>query len=192
MTMVLCSQCEQRRPFYKINGHPLCIFCYQQVQQVEQLDFCRNATLLNCCLDMFGAQAGIQMPRMQVPQPTIGVGQVIQHNVNVDRSVVGTINTGRIENLRVALSDIRQGGDAATADVMEQFASAVVSANDADNAIKNELLEHLACLSDQLAKSPTERSPSVMKTVLGGIKSVATTVASLSELFDVFEKHLNL
>lgn len=115
-----------------------------------------------------------------------------QHNVNVDRSVVGAINTGQIENLKVSLSNIQQGGDAATADVMERFASAVWSANDADNAVKNEILEHLACLGEQLAKSPTERNPSVMKTVLGGIKKVATTVASLRELFDVFEKHLNL
>ncbi len=191
MTMVLCSQCQQRQAFYKIEGHPLCIPCYQQYQQAENLDFCRDAALMNNLLAMFGAQTGIQMPRMQIPQPTIGVGQVNQHNVNVDRSVVGAINTGRIEKLKVALSDIQQGGDSATADVMAQFASAVLSANDADNAVKNELLEHLDCLSEQLAKSPTERSPSVMKTVLGGIKRVATTVASLTKLYDVFEEHLD-
>ena len=171
----------------------LCMDCSLKDDQARSLEFQRDMALLDMLGQQFNAVAGMDIaPRLRIPPPAphIHTGAMMQNNIKVSNSTVGAINTGQIQNLKVALSDIRQSGDAATADAMTRFASAVLSANDANEAVKNELLEHLDCLAEQMAKAPSERSQSVMKTVLGGIKVVATTVGSLAKLYGPFEKYV--
>lgn len=190
--MTTCNQCG--KPAVKtVAGHPLCVACFSIWQQAEQLGFARNVALLNFTAAQAEAVTGIAglVPRMQMPLSPIHTGDMTLHNIQVDRSVVGTINTGQIEQLDVAMSNIKDGGDLGTAEALQVFTQAVIDAADADAIAKGDMLEHLACIAEQLAKPPTQRSPSVMKTVLAGLKSLASGIASLTKLYDVFTKHID-
>ena len=49
--------------------------------------------------------AKLVMPRQRIPAPIIHRGPMHFHTINVDRSVVGAINTGNVKKMEVALND---------------------------------------------------------------------------------------
>lgn len=142
-----CSQCG-RPAIYEVRGHPLCVEHHQMVAQVS----------LNQ-MDMLARQSDNIRRRMRVavglrdpgpayaaPQPTIQAMPMTFNNIQVSNSVVGSINTGTIRDLDVALTDVRFRGSPDLADGLTQLTQAVLNANDLNEKRKNEILEHLSVL----------------------------------------------
>src|SRR6266581_642218 len=105
--MTPCSQCGKPAVF-ELNGHPICVDCNLKVQQAFQIRDNALKEYENFLLDEMDSAIGIGSvgPRHTIQTPVIHQGPMNFHNINVDRSVVGAINTGNVKKMEVALNNI--------------------------------------------------------------------------------------
>lgn len=103
-------------------------------------------------------------------------------HIRVDRSVVGTTNTGNIQRLGVALTHIQNGRQAEVADALQKLTQAAVDTSDLQAEQKGEALEHLAYLATQAELPQPQRQPSVGRLVITGLERLVNLSASLMTL----------
>ncbi len=165
----------------------LCLDCYLKLQQALSNQQAHLASMLNYLtaeMEMMSGMPGL-FPRMQVPRPVIHAGQTY-HNINVDRSVIGAINTGVVENLDVAMTNIRVGGDEQLADALRRMTEAVIQSTDLVTGQKNDALDHLAVIAEQAAKPKEQRSIGALKTIIQAFERIVRNSAALLALWQQF------
>jgi hypothetical protein len=141
--MAACSQCG-KPAMYSRAGHPLCLDCNWKAVQTWQH---RDAALkqqMNFLLDQAEALTGMYgvMPRYKVARPLIHQGPMNFHSINVDRSVVGAINTGNVEKMEVALNNIHtKNGNAELERALKEFTEAVLRETSLSVHAKDEIVE---------------------------------------------------
>ncbi|OFA15428.1 hypothetical protein A4U49_12945 [Acidithiobacillus ferrivorans] len=94
-----CYQCD-RPAMYQIGEQniPLCLDCYFKFSQIQQQQLESSERMMNYLSDEMAASVGLPPmgPRFPPrPQPVVVAGAKL-HNIHVNNSVVGTINTGSI------------------------------------------------------------------------------------------------
>ena len=77
------------------------------------------------------------------------------HTINVDRSVVGAINTGNVKKMEVALNDIKNQNP--ELEQLKEFTEAVLREASLSVEAKNDIVKQLSVLTAQLAM-PQESS----------------------------------
>jgi hypothetical protein len=155
------------------------------MQQALDADHARRASMLNYLAAQAEAAVGLRgiFPRYEVHMPTIATGPTTFHNIRVEGSNVGVINTGELQRLDQALTQVQAGGDAGSAGVIGALTQAVLDAPDIDAATKNEALEHLSYLAQQAALLPEQRQRGVGRTVLATLERLLNAVASLGTVY---------
>jgi len=189
MATLKCSQCD-RPAFVTVGGHSLCLDHYLKFQQANQIQDDREARYMNFLLGQMEAVGGLGpiFPRHQVSQPIIHQGTMKFQNIKVDSSNVGVLNFGEIGKLDMAMSIINNKGNAELKDAIKEFTDAVIASTETDKKVKNELIEQIAFLSTQAALPEEKRRPSVVKSVLKGIKDTLTSSAALATLVTSWDK----
>jgi len=91
------------------------------------------------------------------------------HNIHVQGSVVGAINTGQVQQIDVAIDHIKLGGDQALAQSLAQFAEALLADTELRENDKKEILEQLSFLSVQTATPKDQRKPGMIRSELEGV-----------------------
>ena len=99
------------------------------------------------------------------------------HNINVQGSVVGAINTDQVQQIDAAIGHIKIGGDAALAQSLAQFTEAILADTQLHENHKKEILEQLSFLSAQTAAPKDQRKPGMIRSVLEGIGKAVTAPA---------------
>ena len=163
----------------------MCVDHACRMQQALDLDHARRASQLNYLAEKAEAMVGLRgiFPRYEVTMPTIATGPTTFNNVRVEGSNVGVINTGELERLDQALTQVRVGGDIASADVLRRLTQAVVDAPDIDATAKNEALEHLSYLAQQATLPPGRRQRSVGRTVVTTLERLLHVAASVGTVY---------
>ncbi len=126
-------------------------------------------------------------PQLEIPKSAITVGAMTFHNVRVDNSVVGAINTGQVHKLDVALNQVRVGGDPAVAEALQKMIQAVLDAKDLTPTDKNGALEHLTYLTEQAGLPKEERQGAAGKTIVQGLERILAASANLTALWSMFK-----
>lgn len=124
----------------------------------------------------------------QVSSTTINQGAMKNiNNFNISNSHIGVINTGEVERIELAMQIMKDRNDLDLAGAFQEFAQAVLDAEDIPEPEKNELLEQVAEVSEQALKPPEKRKKGIIKSLLGGIKSLATTTTTIAEAWEKVE-----
>ncbi len=158
--MPTCNQCG-KPAIVERGGHPLCVDCNLKVEQAFQIRDRALKQLINFSLDEATAVTGIDagFGRYDVSQPVVHRGPMTFHTINVSRSVVGAINTGTVRQMEVALNDVHiTNENAKLENALKEFAEAVTGEVSLSVNVKNEILEQLAALTEQIAKPAETRS----------------------------------
>jgi len=149
---------------------------------------------VNFLIGQMEAVSGIYglFPRYALPEPIIHQGPMNFHNIKVDRSVVGAINTGNVKRIDVALDNIQaNSGDASLQQALKEFTEALLNEASLTAAAKNEILEQLAVVAGQAAMPKESRSWGILKALVTNIGTqVATT--GLAVLWDAIRPMLGL
>jgi len=138
---------------------------------------------INYMTEMFEVTAGVPglFPRYSVPQPTQYFHQPTTfNNIQVDRSVVGAINTGDVAAIDAAIDRASIGGDNELKEALTEFAQKVVGDLHSDAELRNQLLEQLSFLATQLSLPKPQQKRQLAKAVAGAIKETAGTIAGLA------------
>lgn len=108
------------------------------------------------------------------------------NNIKVDRSIVGSINTGNIKSLDVSLSNIKQSGNEELADSLKKIAEAIVNSKDLKPKQKDEAIEGINFISDQAQEPPESRKLSLLRTVI--TKQIPATINLSASLMTIWTK----
>lgn len=180
-----CEQCG--KPFvYEVAGHRLCIDCTLKMQDIADRELGRLATKHNLLLGQIEAVTGITgvFPRAEAPIPRPQVG-ITLHNIKIDNSIVGVINTGTAQTIDVAMSQIQQHGSQALATELQKLTQTIIDSLDLNTTQKNEALEHLAFLATQAAIPKEKRQAAVARVVLPALERLLNLSASLVAIWQV-------
>jgi hypothetical protein len=176
-----CGHCGKPALYKYEDGLVLCLDCNLTFQQSRQIEYAQNAAELNYLTDQMQYIAGLSVtpPRYKIPQPTILTGPVTNHNIRVDNSVIGAINTGQIENLNVALDNIQNAGSPDLAYALQQLTEAVLGSSELPPEHKTAAVEHLSYIANQAALPKGRRQTAIGTTILEGFERIIKVSSEL-------------
>lgn len=183
--MAACTQCG-KSAIVSVNNNPLCVDCHLKFQQAIRIQNDSLIQTLNYLTDMAEASIGLYgiLPRYEVPQPIVHQGPLTFHNIKVDRSVVGSINTGEVQRIYVAMSHIKNSGNEGLVKALKEFTEAVIAETRLDAEAKNQIIEQISFLASRSVLPKEKRKSGIVKAVLLGVKDTISTIASLSHIWD--------
>jgi hypothetical protein len=159
--------------------HPLCVDCNLKFEQTFRMQRQAIMEQINFLMDQADAVTGIYgvTPRYKIQQPVIHQGAMNFHNIKIDRSVVGAVNTGSVEKMEVALNRIHtQNGNPELERKLKDFTEAVLRETQLSDELKNDIVEQLSVLAAQVAMPEESRIKTVMKALVTSIAAnIATT-----------------
>ena len=118
-----CHQCDKPAMYMVGNDKiPLCLDCNLKHTQISQMQFDNQAQMLNYLSDEIDDSLGLAPsgPRFP-PRKTIHVGGINLHNLKVDNSTIGVLNTGNIESVDVSVTSLQQSGNVQLADAIKEL-----------------------------------------------------------------------
>jgi hypothetical protein len=168
-----------------VNGVGLCVDCWHKVEVTKTLASRLSAIGMNFALDQMDDISGLPRSgaRMQVPE--IPKGPIILHNIKVDHSVVGAINTGNVQSIDVNLTYLHQAGNEKARDALKQLTEVILKDASMDDAQRHELLDQVTFLSEQSVAAAKDRKPGLIKATLASLTQAATTVTSIAAAWQV-------
>lgn len=183
-----CYQCD-KQAMYQIGEQniPLCLDCYFKFSQIQQQQIESSERMMNYLSDEMAASVGLPPmgPRFPSrPQPVIVAGAKL-HNIHVNNSVVGTINTGSIGTVYQSISALVQCGEPALAEAVKALSEAILQSADLTRNQKNELVESLSVISREAATPKESRQNTVALSLLE--KAVQVT-ALANDITDICQK----
>lgn len=184
-----CSQCGNAEAIGEMSGHPLCLDCMYKIKQMEHMGLVANMQQVNFLLSQMEATTGLYglLPKYQIPEaPSIinQQGGITLNNINVEKSVIGSINIGNIGQIDVALSNIKNDGDDELANNIKEFTEAVLASTELAIEMKNEIIEQLSFLSGQATVPKESQKGSIIKVIFSTIGKAIQHIPSLLTLFE--------
>jgi hypothetical protein len=144
-----------------------------------------NINMLEAEMEVATGLPGL-FPRIEISKPPpLHQGPVTFNNIKVNGNgnVVGSINTGQVEQINVAMDNIKAGGNDELANSIKQFTKAVLAEKELDVKSRGELIEWLSSVASQCASPKQARNPSIVNAMLQEIDKVAMKFASLAPLW---------
>lgn len=170
---------------YEINGHYLCLEHYSMIVQNAQASQQNNMAMMNYLRDSIHETFGLppSQTRIQIPQPVINSAPVTHNHINVHDSVVGSINTGQVKRIEVAMQHISSGGNEDVSNALKDLTEAIANNVKLEQEARNELIEQLGFLAEQAALPKDQRQSSVISIVLKGIPVAIAGAANLTTIW---------
>ncbi len=175
--MSSCLQCG-KPAIFRVRGNPLCIDCYLKLQQILEIQDARLVQEMNYLTDEIEAAVGLYgvLPRYNVPQPIFHQGPLTFHNIKVGHSVVGSINTGEVKRIDVAISNIKTSGNEKLVKALKEFTEAVISETKLNAELKNQVFEQISFLASQCGLPKEKQKPSIVKVILSSVRNMVSTI----------------
>lgn len=180
-----CYQCENPA-MLKLDSIPLCLHCYHKYQQIINEKNAETERMINYLSDTMDHTIGFSTgsPRFLERKPTvINNTPLTVNSINIDRSVVGNVNTGYIDRLDLSMQSITQSNNNG-AEEIKQFTEAILKENNLKREQKEEIVQQLDFLGQQLSVALDKRNTGAIKSVLYGIASLINFSSSLLTLWD--------
>ena len=191
--MTLCTQCGQRPAMFNYqDAHLLCLNCHTILQQTllaQQREMARRYNQLIAEAEAVTGVYGV-MPRYEIEQPVIRQGPTTFNNFQIDRSVIGVINTGRAQRIDASLSKINTPENAELHNALASFTQSIVNSTEVTNETKNALLDLLEAITTEVAKPNEQRNHTLLNTIVPKIPTLISTTTSLVTLWDKIQPHL--
>lgn len=185
----ICSQCGQRAAIFVIGNQPVCIACEHLFQQSRYMQFAQNAAMMNHASQELDAVVGygLRTPMIEIPKAPVPPIYYNSQSVNVQGSTVGSINLGAARDIQVSLETITQNGDLGIADKLAELTNAILNADGAEDAAKNDLLEQVAVLTQLASAKPEDRKPGAIKAIVSAVTQGAKAIGSVATAWSAVE-----
>ncbi|MBS7812291.1 hypothetical protein [Roseococcus pinisoli] len=179
-----CSQCS-KTSVVAINRTPLCVSCYYEFQVAHHLEFSRSAAKANNAAALIDASSQYGLPTPQIQIPPLPRPPMHLHNIKIDNSTVGVVNTGQVQSMDVNMTIMKQGGNAKLGQALAAFTEAILKSQQLQDQQRAEMVDQVSFLSDQAVAAAKDRKPGVIKATLTSLATAAGGLVSLSEAWDI-------
>ena len=182
--MITCRECGKPSMYQLSNGAVICLECmdrFQLEQNTARINF-----LLGEVESITGAAVGSIGSRIEITK-VVQRQPITFNNIRVDQSVVGAINTGQAQAIDVALSYVKQTGDPALSELLQEFAQAVLDSRELDQAIRKAIVEQLFFLISQVLAKSERKRPAIVSAVLKSVKEALSAFSGLVILWEKLE-----
>ncbi len=184
-----CSQCTNQA-MCQFEGHLLCLSCYKIVHEIEQqklhnlfIMHNRTAASMENALGMTNI-----VPRYSVPTPNIFNGDI--NDIRINNSSVGSVNTGRIENLNLTMKHINIPKSEDILPRVKEFVEALLASQMADTT-KNEIMEQIDTILTEVSASPEKKKSSVIRTLMNNVRDSLDVGNGLFEMWENIQETIN-
>lgn len=182
-----CVYCG-RPPVLSISGQNLCVDHAAMATNVINTQQAQNMAMMNYLHDHMEYTMGLSStpPRINIPQQIVHQGHInhtTNNHINIDRSIVGAVNTAQAAQISVAMENINKQGNQELAATIKELTEAIASHVELSDAAKQGAVESLTFLSQQATQPPERRQPSIIKQTLKSIREALGTAADLTELW---------
>ncbi len=180
-----CCQCGTDA-MYEFHGHLLCLDCNAKRIKVSNDTNLQLMTMMNFLSDLMQSSLGLGYghPRIQIPQPIHQNFPIDNlNNIHIDKSVIGTINTGDFVTINSNLDNIHLQVSEELAEQLKAFTNELVNDKQIDAKLKNQISELLSFITTHLLEKPTKKN-----IVLPLLKNILESVAGINSLFTLCEK----
>jgi len=192
--MSKCSQCKNQA-VWVVNNSPLCVECYSKFIQSWQSQMNIYMQDINYLTESIESTVGLygMLPRYRIHQPIHYHNQASQiyNTINVDNSIIGSINTGRVKQIEVAMNHIRNLGNDQLAEALKELTERIIDSTELDIKTKNELIEQVSYISSQATLPKNQQLSGIIKAVIQSFKNIISTSASLITIWDKLEPLIN-
>ena len=189
-----CNQCG--KPAVQVyNGNPLCVDCLTKLAAVfhKQEEIRQRELIILMQQEQAIESEMYSMVGLTPPPPKYDFTHLrppsnyILHNIKVSDSVIGSVNSGDIEKIDVAMTTIQRSGNTEVAEALKSLTEAVLENTQISSTLKNELIQNIGFVSQQVSVPAEQRNKGVLKSVLTGIKNSVGAVSSLVDLWSKVE-----
>lgn len=183
-----CGQCG-KAAILELNGVPLCVDCEFRFQQSRWMVFVQNATMMNHADAEMAAAIGMPHLRNPIAIPPAPIPPIHYNNqsVNVTGGQVGAVNFGTVGSIQTTVGSLNEQGSQEVAAAIAKLTNAILETAEADEALKNEMLEQTSFLADQALAKPSDRKVGTVKAVARAIRDVAATVGGVATAWQAVE-----
>lgn len=178
---------------YKLrSGVPLCLNCYEKFSRINQADLTLLAAYQNQLLDDMDELTGIpSYARYKIPQPIIYKDNKMQNFIKVDKSIIGLINTGTLNSLNQSMNNINNNINPELASMLSIFTKAILESKEIEENNKNQILEELDFITEQISLPDKLRKKSLAKKTFNSLKETLHLSASLITIWQTIEPFIN-
>lgn len=189
MNMQKCSQCNNNA-IYIVEKHLMCLSCYERHMNICMRAINENEKIFNLLSDQIDSAFGLGIgPRFPITQPAISTGPTTHNYIHIDKSVVGTVNTGAISQLNQTMENINNSNPDLVKQISE-FVNEFLSSGEFSNKIKQELLESTSFILEEIKAPKTNRKKILEESVLLSIERAINSSASLIALWHALLPHI--
>jgi hypothetical protein len=135
---------------------------------------------------MLSGVSGI-VPRYSFPKPIYHQGDTTFNNINVQNSNIGAINTGYVKSIDVSLSVISKQRNDNVTSLLKTLTEAVINHNNINEKSKNEILENLAFISEEITKPVENQKKSILKNTYSVISDLLSNSANIFTIWKALE-----
>ena len=188
-----CYQCDKPAMFVlqlPEGTLPLCLDCNAKYQAMLSRQMEDSERMLNYISEEMEYAMGLPglMPRFpqRPPQAIIRAGDMTVHNIQIDRSNIGVVNTGYIGAVDTAVGALRISGEVDGAEALKQFTERLMASQELDDETKAKALELLSVLATEVTAPRPLMRKAAMKPLLLELANLASGAAALAQLHDQF------
>lgn len=184
-----CGNCG-KPAIVLLGDFPVCIDCRYKHEMVQWMQFAQHASMLNLAaqeMDLVTGGIGPATPTLQIPKPPVPPINYNNQTVSVSGGNVGSINFGTVHEIQVNLQSLSQTQSADIVEPLTKLTDAILNAQDADEATKNDLLDQIETLTALANSKPEERKPGVVKALFSGITQGAGAISSVAGAWTAVE-----
>jgi hypothetical protein len=200
MARTQCSQCT-RPAFWSIGdgaqgAHPLCLTCYAAFEQIQTMNFLKNAAMMNSAAEQMDFISGIGPTYKPIPVAEIARAMTRAstfNNINISNSKVGVVNTGDLARINAAIEITKGQPTEEFGARLKALTETIANTAEGSNETKKALTELTKAIADQVL---VERSPS--STVIDALfdrlvtaSSGLTTILAAAEQLRAAWQHLS-
>jgi len=188
--MAACNQCG-KPAVQKYNGNPLCVECLTKLASVfQKQEEIRQREIIILMQQEQAIESDMYRTIGLTPPPPKydfthlrAPSSYTLHNIKVSDSVIGSVNSGDVEKIDVAMTNIQHSGNTEIAGALKSLTEAVLENTEITSELKNEIIQNLSFISQQISFPRETRNQGVLKSVLAGIKEGVSTASSLVALW---------
>ena len=140
---------------------------------------------MNFLLDSMDLISGVPLGGPRFPEKDIiQIQNPTFHNIKIDKSTIGVLNTGAIQNVDSAVSVLHDLGDKNLSEAILKLTQAILSNTEIHKDTKNDAIEILSLLADEATAPKGKRRSKAMKPLLSQLSNLVSIGSGLSTIWE--------